>query len=80
VLSNATGLDECRKLRRGEPSKAKSAASFDGGGAPMRYAFAPRPVLFVVYCHNVAPFGDLIYAETLTRAQVITLLDEQWIG
>jgi 5'-nucleotidase len=30
--------------------------------------------------YNVEPFGDLLYTETLTGAQIITLLDEQWIG
>ncbi len=29
---------------------------------------------------NVEPFGDLLYTETLTGAQLITLLDQQWIG
>ncbi len=30
--------------------------------------------------YNVQPFGDLLYTETLTGAQLLTLLDEQWIG
>jgi 5'-nucleotidase len=30
--------------------------------------------------YNVEPFGDLLYTETLTGAQLMTLLDEQWIG
>ena len=30
--------------------------------------------------YNVEPFGDLLYTETLTGEQIITLLDEQWIG
>jgi 5'-nucleotidase len=30
--------------------------------------------------YKVEPFGDLLYTETLTGAQLITLLDEQFIG
>ncbi|HEY5349882.1 MAG TPA: 5'-nucleotidase, partial [Candidatus Lustribacter sp.] len=30
--------------------------------------------------YNVEPFGDLLYTETLTGAQLITLLGEQWTG
>jgi 5'-nucleotidase len=30
--------------------------------------------------YNVEPFGDLLYTENLTGAQLTTLLDEQWIG
>jgi 5'-nucleotidase len=29
---------------------------------------------------NVQPFGNLLYTETLTGAQLLTVLDEQWIG
>jgi 5'-nucleotidase len=30
--------------------------------------------------YNVEPFSNLLYTETLTGQQLITLLDEQWIG
>jgi 5'-nucleotidase len=30
--------------------------------------------------YNVEPFGDLLYTETLTGAQLLALLDEQWAG
>jgi 5'-nucleotidase len=30
--------------------------------------------------YSVEPFGDLLYTETLTGAQVLTLIDEQFIG
>lgn len=68
------------------PPEATALAFINGGGirAPLPYAAlsgtkAPGDVT-VGEAYNVEPFGDLLYTETLTGAQVSALLDEQWIG
>ena len=49
--------------------------------ATTRWAVRKRPATLTYgEAYNVEPFGDLLYTETLTGAQIITLLDQQWIG
>ena len=40
---------------------------------------APGDVTFGE-AYNVLPFGDELFTETLTGAQLIALFDEQWVG
>jgi 5'-nucleotidase len=66
--------------------QAAAIAFINAGGIRSFLRFqsstVPRPAGDITYgeVYNVEPFGDLLYTETLTGKQLITLLDEQWIG
>jgi 5'-nucleotidase len=68
------------------PPQIPAIGIVNGGGIRSFLTFtstavpkAPGDVTFGE-AYNVEPFGDLLETETLTGAQLITLLDEQWIG
>ncbi len=79
-------IADARIAATNAPPQSAAIAFINGDGIRsfLRYQSstlprAPGDITFgEVY--NVEPFGDLLYTETLTGAQIITLLDEQWIG
>ena len=66
---------------RGLPAPADIGIINAGGiRSPLRYRTetAADGDVTVGATYSVEPFGDLLYTETLTGAQIVTLLDEQW--
>jgi len=76
-MAMADVVADARIAATSAPPQAATIAFINAGGVR-----APLRAGDVTYgdAYNVAPFGDLLYTETLTGAQLLTLLDEQWIG
>jgi 5'-nucleotidase len=88
--SGETGMGDviadARLAATSAPPQAAAIAFINAGGIRsfLRYDAAAVPKLpgDVTFgeAYDVEPFGDLLCTETLTGAQLITLLDEQWTG
>ena len=70
-------IADARLAATSAPPQAAAVAFINAGG--IRSYLRAGDVTFG-QSYNVEPFGDLLYTESLTGAQLIALLDEQWIG
>jgi 5'-nucleotidase len=79
-------IADARVAAANVPPPTPSIGIINGGGIRSSLSFnstaVPKAAGDVTFgeTYNVQPFSDLLYTETLTGQQVITLLDEQWIG
>jgi 5'-nucleotidase len=79
-------IADARLASVGAPPQSPNIAFINAGGIRSALRFtatdgshAPGDVTYGE-AYSVEPFGDLLYTETLTGAQVLTLLDEQFAG
>jgi 5'-nucleotidase len=79
-------IADARVAAANVPPQTPSIGLVNGGGVRSFLGYnassvktSPGDVTFGE-AYNVEPFGNLLYTETLSGQQLITLLDEQWIG
>ena len=79
-------IADARLAAANAPPQVPAIGIVNGGGIRSSLMYTSPAVpkkpgdVTVGEAYNVEPFGDLLSTETLTGTQLITLLDEQWIG